>query len=179
MMLVTGPRTGTFQRTSVTLVLSLVVGLLMFREIVMFREIIYGTGQILTKFAPWREYSQELVTKHADGIGSLLNNETNSTISSTRASIPQQVFLIPNRTNLEGVDELRATTSKLKVSPLEHCAPTTQIQLQIFNASLWILQSLDEEGNKKTIGGDEFYISYRDYGNPNWSDGGDATAVAI
>jgi hypothetical protein len=119
------------------------------------------------------------------------SNKTNSATKTKRkpalalalflsSTPPQQVFLIPNQTDLTGVNRLRATTSKLVgVTPLEHCAPTTQIQLQIFNASIWILQSLDEQGNKKTVGGDEFYISYRDYGNPDWSGGGDATAVAI
>ena len=99
---------------------------------------------------------------------------------------PQQLLMIPNQTDttMTRVNRWRAAMIASNVSsPLEHCAPTTQLQLQLhYNDSshdsmmVWILQSLDEQGQQKSVGGDEFYISYRDHDHTG---GGDATAVAI
>ncbi|CAJ1946670.1 unnamed protein product [Cylindrotheca closterium] len=40
--------------------------------------------------------------------------------------------------------------------------PTSQVNI-ISKCTHWILQSLDANGNPKTVGGDEFYVTYHDY----------------
>ncbi len=87
-------------------------------------------------------------------------------------------------------------------SPLSKCSPTSQMQIytqgypeahtesesmsvsqqdgiihmNYTNSNFtWILKTLDEEGNEKSIGGDEFFISYRDQIAVGMSD----TAVAM
>jgi hypothetical protein len=68
-------------------------------------------------------------------------------------------------------------------SPLENCSPTAQIRIHMLN-DRWILQTLDESGLEKHIGGDEFYITYTDALGNNIDDAKDAeevppTSVAI
>lgn len=56
------------------------------------------------------------------------------------------------------------------------CRATSQLELIIPNDnSQWIIQSIDSSGNKKTVGGDEMYITYVD---KNFESHIDATAVA-
>jgi hypothetical protein len=109
------------------------------------------------------------MTKNNNSRNALPATATASTPLLGFHSPPQHVFWIPEKPDATGLARLRYSASKSnKDSPLEHCSPTAQVQLQIYNQSLWILQSLDEDGNQKTIGGDEFYITYKDYGNPKW-----------
>ena len=45
--------------------------------------------------------------------------------------------------------------------PFAECSPTSQFQIRMGSSSdKWILQTFDEYGNKKTVGGDEFYITF-------------------
>ena len=43
--------------------------------------------------------------------------------------------------------------------PLHSCKPIAHLQL-LPTSLYWTLQALDDEGNDKTVGGDEFYIFY-------------------
>lgn len=45
--------------------------------------------------------------------------------------------------------------------PLASCSVTSQVRV-VQKDPLWILESIDAEGNRKTVGGDEFYVTYRD-----------------
>ena len=63
----------------------------------------------------------------------------------------------------------------------QSCPPTSQLRIILQKEThnnnnnnstsksqwKWILQSLDEQGQPKTVGGDEFYISYLDYAEAN------------
>lgn len=57
-------------------------------------------------------------------------------------------------------------------NPLINCNITSQVLLHT-DQMPWIMESLDSTGSKKTVGGDEFYVVYKD-SNEEW----DATAVA-
>jgi hypothetical protein len=63
-----------------------------------------------------------------------------------------------------------------KGSPVALCYPTAQVQIT-FSKPHWTLTTLDKHGNKKHIGGDEFYIVYRDNSLKETSE--DPTAIAL
>ena len=81
-------------------------------------------------------------------------------------------FLVPLKPDLSIEEYLRNTTADAILSPFDDCRPTTQVRviksgaIQTRNSSTnstnWILQSLDSDGIPKTVGGDEFYVRYRD-----------------
>mmetsp|Transcript_25125 Transcript_25125/g.28737 ORF Transcript_25125/g.28737 Transcript_25125/m.28737 type:complete len:561 (+) Transcript_25125:93-1775(+) len=74
--------------------------------------------------------------------------------------------------NEESVDEY---------NPLLTCSPTSQIQISVSvnddPDSKWIIESVDEDGKKKSIGGDEFFVTYTDQNNNRKNNM--ATAVAV
>jgi hypothetical protein len=59
--------------------------------------------------------------------------------------------------------------------PLATCSVTSQVRI-IQKSSQWIMQSIDTNGNNKTVGGDEFYVTYTDNNPPHK---GNHTAVAL
>jgi hypothetical protein len=59
--------------------------------------------------------------------------------------------------------------------PLATCSVTSQVRI-IQKSSQWIMQSIDINGNNKTVGGDEFYVTYTDNNPP---DKGNHTAAAL
>ena len=50
-------------------------------------------------------------------------------------------------------------------NPLKNCKPTSQIKI-FFTSPKWTMVTLDEDGNHKSHGGDEFYITYEDFNDP-------------
>jgi hypothetical protein len=68
-----------------------------------------------------------------------------------------------------GMKIVKRNQSLLSYRPLDHCNITNQVQLYIPRAasttttnattSHWMLQAVDQHGNLKTMGGDEFYIT--------------------
>jgi hypothetical protein len=78
-------------------------------------------------------------------------------------------------------DHIWTTAKKVKIwkqlfhpndtySPLLQCNPTSQIRVLIYNdSSSVILETYDEFGTKKTEGGDELYVVYRDYASDSSS----------
>jgi hypothetical protein len=59
--------------------------------------------------------------------------------------------------------------------PLANCSVTSQVWI-IQKSLLWIMQSIDVNGNNKTVGGDEFYVTYTDNNPPQ---NGKHTAAAL
>jgi hypothetical protein len=57
------------------------------------------------------------------------------------------------------------TTSDYPYDPLANCSVTTKVRI-IQKSPHWILQSIDDNGNDKTVGGDEFYVTYADNNPP-------------
>jgi len=68
-------------------------------------------------------------------------------------------------------------TKAVENNPLRKCSPTSQVRISKYNTDYkstnsslfsntnnrpWIIEALDEHGNKKSVGGDEFYITYTD-----------------
>jgi hypothetical protein len=90
-------------------------------------------------------------------------------------------ILLPNETDHLILERLKQSINLLPdgVSPISECPPTTQLRLYTRDSG-WILQSLDVNGNGKTVGGDEFYITHWDYGDPEFGNTlSDPTTVAV
>jgi hypothetical protein len=76
-----------------------------------------------------------------------------------------QTFIVPEEADLAYTERLQRSitlnSTAGEVSPLGACSPTVQVQV-IQRASEWSLLTIDENGQNKTVGGDEFYITYTD-----------------
>jgi hypothetical protein len=76
-----------------------------------------------------------------------------------------QTFIIPEQADLGYTGPIRryitVNSTAGEVNPFDACAPTVQVQV-IQRASEWILLTIDEKGQNKTVGGDEFYVTYTD-----------------
>jgi hypothetical protein len=95
-------------------------------------------------------------------------------------------FLLPERSNMRYPEYGNMTAAEKVASeyvvrkvtdynPLANCLVTSQVRI-IQKSSQWILQSIDTNGNNKTVGGDEFYVTYTDNNPPRK---GDHTAAAL
>jgi hypothetical protein len=95
-------------------------------------------------------------------------------------------FLLPERSNMRYPEYGNMTAAEKVASeyvvrkvtdynPLANCSVTSQVRI-IQKSSQWILQSIDTNGNNKTVGGDEFYVTYTD-NNPTRK--GEHTAAAL
>lgn len=98
--------------------------------------------------------------------------------------VPTGYYTIPNKTDLQLQRYVRRQvneTDPLSYQPFKDCSPTTQVYLIINNhSSQWILQAVDSNGNNKTVGGDEFYVEYRDENMVGFSNSTNhPTAVAV
>jgi hypothetical protein len=80
-----------------------------------------------------------------------------------------------NMTAAEKVASEYVVRDKSDYDPLANCSVTSQARI-IRKSPQWILQSVDANGNDKTVGGDEFYVTYRDNKRPR---NGEDTAVAL
>jgi hypothetical protein len=80
-----------------------------------------------------------------------------------------------NMTAAEKVASEYVVRDKSDYDPLANCSVTTQARI-IQNSPQWILQSVDANGNDKTVGGDEFYVTYTDNKRP---ENGNHTAAAL
>jgi hypothetical protein len=80
-----------------------------------------------------------------------------------------------NMTAVEKVASEYVIRDKSDYDPLAKCSVTSQARI-IKKSPQWILQSVDASGNDKTVGGDEFYVTYRDNKRPR---NGEDTAVAL
>lgn len=105
------------------------------------------------------------------------------------------VYTIPSEPDLSIGRSLRSIIYNTKYintanqsSPISTCSPTSQIRITVFQHgndrkekdnnltipkldnmilnTTWIIEALDEQGNRKTVGGDEFFIRYIDYIKP-------------
>jgi hypothetical protein len=71
---------------------------------------------------------------------------------------------------------IRVHANKTKgkiISPLENCSATSQVRILQYSDTSWALVSLDANGQSKTMGGDEYYVTYTDASSKN------ATLVAF
>ena len=89
----------------------------------------------------------------------------NSNDVSTRKEIESMVITLPKVGPMKSVrrqlDDIIVLQSK-EISPLENCSPTAQVKIHISKQDEWILQTFDDSGQAKHLGGDEFYITYTD-----------------
>eukprot|EP00934_Nitzschia_sp_Nitz4_P005764 Nitzschia sp. Nitz4//scaffold22_size323478//52257//53597//NITZ4_000506-RA/size323478-processed-gene-0.447-mRNA-1//-1//CDS//3329542932//5754//frame0 len=86
-------------------------------------------------------------------------------------NIGTQSFLVPSEANETIPHIILPAFGNDTDHPLRNCSATTQIRIYHSPGTndTWILQALDSNGKPKTIGGDEFYISYLDYEDPAYS----------
>jgi hypothetical protein len=118
----------------------------------------------------------------------LLSNQENE--STATATTRTTLALLPNQPDLSLTSVLeRVIQGPSSLNPLLNCSATSQVRIVSVNNETadhyWMLQSLDANGQEKTVGGDEFYVSFLDtaYMNISYSDGGGGddhpTAVAF
>ena len=76
-------------------------------------------------------------------------------------------LLLPAPPDTSLVPRLREIIPDHSESPFRDCPATAQVKLTVdsHDNRKWMLQTLDQEGNPKGIGGDEFYVSFRDHRN--------------
>jgi hypothetical protein len=80
-----------------------------------------------------------------------------------------------NMTAAEKVASDYVVRDKSDYDPLANCSVTSQARI-IQKSPHWILQSVDADGKDKTVGGDEFYVTYTDNQRPQH---GKPTAAAL
>jgi hypothetical protein len=80
-----------------------------------------------------------------------------------------------NMTAAEKVASVYTVQKKTDYDPLANCSVTSQVRI-IQRSPQWIMQSIDANGNDKTMGGDEFYVTYTDNKPPQK---GEHTAAAL
>jgi hypothetical protein len=86
--------------------------------------------------------------------------------------VEQDIFLSQKSSNSS------SNTGEQKGSPLALCNPTAQVHVS-FSQPHWTLTTFDKHGHKKNIGGDEFYIVYRDNSWNGKTTDEDPTAIAL
>jgi hypothetical protein len=76
-----------------------------------------------------------------------------------------QTLIIPEQADVGYTGPIRryvsVNSAAGEVHPFDACPPTVQIQI-IQSASEWTLLTIDEKGQNKIVGGDEFYVTYTD-----------------
>jgi hypothetical protein len=112
-----------------------------------------------------KQFSQTVTTKH--------NTWTNP------SQIVNQIWL-PPQPDSEVEERLKnrmrvADSDLVEISPLAICSATSQVSILQYADGSWKLVSRDRMGNVKTVGGDEYYVTYTDVS----SQSGKATLVAI
>jgi hypothetical protein len=74
-------------------------------------------------------------------------------------------LLLPNSTDATAenrvLGQLVNVTTLGENNPLRNCSITSQIRILRQNTQ-WLLQSIDSQGKDKSVGGDEYYVSYSD-----------------
>ncbi len=102
----------------------------------------------------------DMVSFNVDGY-EIFSFDSDNTKSFT---LPEEPDLKTVRDDIQNLNDI-IVLGKGESSPLENCAPTAQIKLyqMIVNGSTsWFIQTYDQYGSEKTVGGDEFYIDYTD-----------------
>ena len=70
---------------------------------------------------------------------------------------------IPDKPDRSIQERISSSIGNSTTSPLSHCNVTSQVQIvHSLNETVWILHALDDQGQPKHVGGDEFYITYTD-----------------
>jgi hypothetical protein len=122
----------------------------------------------------------------------LVPDETQPQVLAGTASLVERLLWLPAQADTLMHDQVRALimgeTNEYNLTvtshPLQHCNATSQVHIRIppveeqdgdggTMTSRWILHAMDGAGRDKLVGGDEFYIAYRDTAH----DG--VTAVAL
>lgn len=108
------------------------------------------------------------------------NSTRTTTTATTRTRTMQtkgQVYNIPKEVDIGIANTVENVTragvdADAHYNPLFNCSVTSQVQIHIpleqsSPQKRWILQAVDRFGRAKTVGGDEFYITY--YSRDNWN----------
>jgi hypothetical protein len=96
-------------------------------------------------------------------------------------------FLMPERSNMRYPEYGNMTAAEKVASeyvvrnitdydPLANCSVTSQVRILQKSSQQWMMQSIDVNGNNKTVGGDEFYVTYTD-NNPTQKEKHTAAAL--
>jgi hypothetical protein len=106
-----------------------------------------------------------VVDKLSDG--STRNSNDTKTITITKTLVNQ--MLLPAEGPDTRVGEklnswipVNATKGEIMSPLLTNCSATSQVRIQQYSDASWTLVSLDTEGRNKTMGGDEYYVTYTD-----------------
>ena len=101
-------------------------------------------------------------------------NRQSVSSSTTKASAPLYpvdkkllLMFLPETPDGSIEKHLNGMIPDLGASPLNGCRVTSQVKitLDLKQSNKWMLQSLDSEGTPKAIGGDEFYIAFKNKGD--------------
>lgn len=99
-------------------------------------------------------------TFDATPINKEIEGSSPPTVKKSGTAIP--LLLLPPLPDTSIEEGLKHVIPDEIESPLKHCKPTSQVQIILHTTvGKWILQSLDQGGNFKNVGGDEFYITFR------------------
>jgi hypothetical protein len=96
-------------------------------------------------------------------------------------------FVMPERSDLRYPEYANMTAAEKVANeyvvrnitdydPLANCSVTSQVRIIQMSSQQWMMQSIDTNGNNKTMGGDEFYVTYTDNHPPQK---GNHTAAAL
>ena len=136
------------------------------------------------------------------------SSSTSTFRNTNQHQVPAQLIaMVPAKPDLTIGEKIRSIIPKPELgdndssaasySPLTACCPTSQIRIssiihvgdnrEDFNSnsisnkqsSAWIVEALDEDGNRKTVGGDEFYITFLHSNAPLPPSGPTAIAIPI
>jgi hypothetical protein len=101
---------------------------------------------------------------HGSVVDKLTDESTRRNNAKTKTLVNQ--ILLPAEPDSQVEKKLkswiRADADKGEISPLTNCSATSQVRIQQYSDASWTLVSLDTKGRNKTMGGDEYYVTYTD-----------------
>ena len=93
------------------------------------------------------------------------NIESNFRHASTTLQESHQVFFchVPNTTDYRVSEHISSASTIIEPIASTNCSPTAQVKIFLVPSDgKYHMQSIDDKGNPKTVGGDEFYVSYHE-----------------
>ena len=139
-------------------------------SIFMAAMIMYGILVMIVNWNYSKIHFEPQPRQKSNKITSIKNPSTTSSIDGKSKSLPIASPNI-NATMLEIslMQEMNLGENSSPESPLQNCTVTTNVQITMIHhdrgqedESKWILHALTKKGEKKSVGGDEFYVTYTD-----------------
>jgi hypothetical protein len=89
----------------------------------------------------------------------------------TQRKVSLYQILLPEQPDSQVEENLkkriRVDAELVEIFPLVNCSATSQVRILRYSDHSWKLVSLDKKGNNKTMGGDEYYVTYTDASSRN------------